>query len=120
MGAALGLLGVWGTLAPYAGPPLGFVVVTRPVVEVVDHVLPGIVLLGVATFALVTGRLPLPLSLLAVLAGLWMAGTHVPLLAQAARGGVEVAAALWHSLPGLLLLVVAVGAAVVAWVQETA
>lgn len=119
LGAALALLAVWGTLAPYAGPRLGFVVVTRPVVEVVDHVVPGVVLVGIATFALVTGSLALPLSLTAVLAGLWMAGTHIPLLAQAARGGIDLATALWHSLPGILVLGVAIGAAALAWRQET-
>lgn len=113
------LLALWGTVAPYAGPPLGLVVQARPVVEVVDHVVPGMVLLAVGAFALAVARLPLEAALAAVLAGLWMTATHVPLLVQVGSGAVSLASALWHSVPGILLLIVASAAAVLAWGDQS-
>ncbi|MDP8930919.1 MAG: hypothetical protein M3O70_20695, partial [Actinomycetota bacterium] len=101
--------------APYLGPIFGLVVTTRPIVEVVDHVLPGLVVLGIALLIILTGRLPLPAALLAVLASLWMAGTHIPLLLQARTGGVQLASALWHAAPGILLFALTVAATVLAW-----
>lgn len=110
----------WGTVAPYAGLPLGLVVEAPPVVEVVDHVVPGLVLLAVGTFALAAGRLPIEAALVAVLAGLWMTATHVPLLLQVGSGAVDLASALWHSLPGILVLTIASAAAVLAWSDQAA
>lgn len=107
-------IGVWATLAPYAGPPLGLEVNVEPKIEVVDHVVPGVVVLAVAGFAAVVG-LALPLTLLAALAGLWMTATHIPLLMQVRTGEVDLAAALFHSVPGIAIFVFAVAATVVAW-----
>lgn len=107
------LVAAWAVLPPYVGPALA----TEPRVEVVDHVVPGLVVLAVSAGALVAGARPaqtgvgmFAAGLAVVLAGFWMTATHVPLLAQAARAEAPVGAAVYHTLPGLA--VVAVG---VAW-----
>lgn len=109
------LLATWAVTAPYVGPVFGLVVNTWPIVEVVDHVLPGLAVIGIALFTILTGRLPLPAALLAVLASMWMAATHVPLLLQVRSGGAQLPSALWHAAPGILLLVLTVAATVLVW-----
>lgn len=120
LAVALLALGSWVVAAPYAGPALGFVVRTTAETEVVTHVVPGVPVLAVAAFVLVSGRFPLPAALVAVLAGMWMAGTHLPLVFQAFDGGVDMGSALWHSIPGTTIFVVAVAAATIAWLDERA
>lgn len=115
MGTALLVVGLFGLLAPYTGEPLGFLIVVRPIVEVVDHVVPGVVLVAVAAIILVTNRIPLIAALIAVLAGLWMTTTHLPLLVQASQGQVGWAAAWWHTAPGVVLLILSAVAVAVAW-----
>jgi len=100
------VVAAWAALPPYAGPSL----VLDPTVEVVDHVLPALVVLAVCVTVLAfrrraTAGALFAAGLLVVLAGFWMTVTHVPLLAQAARGEVSWAAATWHSLPGLAVMV---------------
>lgn len=118
-GLAALLLGAWAVVAPYLGPIFGLVVITRPIVEVVDHVLPGLVVLGVALLTVLTGRLPLPAALLAVLASLWMAGTHIPLLLQVPSGGAQLSSALWHAAPGIVLFALMMAATVLLWSEPT-
>ncbi len=107
--AAAGLLvGAWAALPPYTGPALN----TVARVEFADHVVPSIVVVAISTLALVVGRRarsePLLFSagLGVVLAGFWMTVTHVPLVVQATRGEAPWGATLYHSAPGLALLVV--------------
>ncbi|HWC27254.1 MAG TPA: hypothetical protein VG474_11775, partial [Solirubrobacteraceae bacterium] len=78
------------------------------------------VLLPVAGFAALAGRLPLLAALAGVLAALWMAATHAPLVAQALDGQVAADAAAWHSAPGFALVVLTSAAAVLAWLDEGA
>lgn len=106
--------GVWGTLAPYVGPD----VLVRQIVEVVDHVVPGVVVLGVALLSLHRRRIELIPAGLAVLAGLWMTTTHVPLVGQAARGETSWDGALWMFVPSACVFVIAVWAVAVAWIDE--
>lgn len=103
------LLGIWAVLPPYSGPEIN----TSTRVEVADHVVPAILLLGVSIWGLVRARRagPTPTGsgmLIAgfgvVLAGLWMTATHIPLVAQARRDEVTEAAAVYHTLPGLVVL----------------
>ncbi len=112
------VLGAWGLTAPYAGEALGFEVNVRPIVEVVDHVVPGVAVLAAAAFALATGRLPLIPAMLSALAGFWMTSTHLPLLLQVRDQMVGLGAALWHSVPGILILLVSAVAVIVAWPEE--
>lgn len=111
---------VWATTAPYAGKALALEVDTRAIVEVVDHVIPGAVVIAVALGALLADRLALPGALAAILAGFWMSGTHVPLLAQAAREEVGLGSALWHTLPCFAVFMLAAAGGVLAWVDRRA
>lgn len=117
LAGVLVLLGAWAVVAPYGGRPLGFVVQTLARTEFATHVVPGVPLLAVAAFALVTGRFPLPAALVGVLCGFWMSGTHLPLLLQAVQGTVSWPTALWHSTPGLAVFVLTAAIATDAWLE---
>lgn len=100
--------GLWAVLPPYSGPPLN----TAGVVEVVDHVVPGVVLLALSAGMLaVTRRATRPgpamfvAGLVVLLAGIWMTATHVPLVAQATEGLAPAGAVVYHTLPGLAITV---------------
>ncbi len=93
------VVGVLAVLPPYVGPGLH----TAHRVEVVDHVIPGLVVLGVSAAMLVASRLVrvpdmamLGAGLMIVLGGLWMAATHVLLIAQAARHDAPWGASIYH------------------------
>lgn len=118
LAGALLLLGLWATVAPYLGRTLGFVVHTTGETEFVTHVVPAVPTLAVAVFVLVRGRFPLPAALVTVLCGMWMTGTHLPLLFQGVQGAVTMPTALWHSTPGVAIFVVAVAVATGAWLDE--
>lgn len=105
----------WAALAPYVGTWVGLHVAVAPSVEVVDHVVPGVIAGAIGGFALASGRLPLAVALLAVLAGFWMLMTHIPLVDQARRGGVSMAAAVWHTAPGVVVFALAGVAAIRSW-----
>ncbi|MGH2771895.1 MAG: hypothetical protein ACRDIU_01965 [Actinomycetota bacterium] len=110
------LVGVWGLVAPYAGTAMGLVIPgLQPKVEVVDHVVPGLVIVPVALYAMFSGRVPFVGSLAAVLAAFWMTATHVLLLRDAGRNLVSWGTALWHSAPGVLGLIIAGAMAVKAY-----
>ncbi len=96
--------GLWAVLPPYSGPPLN----TADVVEVVDHVVPGAVVLGLSagSLALVradrgdVGMFNLAAAGLCFLAGVWITSTHVPLAVDSARGLVPLGATLLHLASG--------------------
>jgi len=111
LGGLLLAVGLWGTVAPYIGPD----VMVEAIVELVDHVVPGVVVLGVALLWLYRRRLGLVSAGLSVLAALWMVATHVPLLAQAVRGETPWAGSLWMFVPSALLLGLSAWATVRAW-----
>ena len=107
------VVGLWAVVPPYAGPELANLD-TR--VEVADHVVPGIAMLAVSVAVLAltrrradpeTGSFPLVAGMVVLLAGLWMTATHVPLVNQARRNeaGVTWAAAVWHTAPGVVVMV---------------
>ena len=109
-GAGL-LVGAWAVIPPYMGPKLN--VAQR--VEIADHVVPGLLVIGLSLVALVVGSRPRASAFMylaglgVVLAGLWMTATHAPLVPQVARDQADVVAVLYHSSPGLAVL--ALGAA---------
>jgi hypothetical protein len=110
--AGLGLLvGCWALLPPYSGPFLA----TDDTVEVVDHIVPGVVVITLSLGALLVGRggrgraLLFPAGLGIVLAGFWMTATHLPLVLQATRQQAPWGATVYHSLPGLAVLLLGVG-----------
>jgi len=109
----LAALGAWTIVVPYAARPLGLEVDVASTIEVVDHVLPGVlvVLLG-AWLARRSGGGPPAIGVLVAsgvcaLAGVWVLATHVPLLADAAAGREPWGAALWHSATAPVIIVLA-------------
>lgn len=109
--AGLGLLvGCWALLPPYSGPFLA----TDDTVEVVDHVVPGVVVIALSLGSFLVGRsgrasaVLFPAGLGIVLAGFWMTATHLPLVLQATRAQAPWGATVYHSLPGLAVLVLGV------------
>jgi len=93
----LGLaIGLYAMLPAFAGPQLHI----QRVVEVVDHVIPGLIVLALVGSATVLGARPaglmLVFGLLVTLAGLWMVDTHVGLFSQAVHHEVDLVAAGFH------------------------
>lgn len=121
--AVLGLLvGIWAIVPRYAGPELD----TSDRVEVADHVVPGLVVVVVSLAALLLlGRrargstAAFSAGLVVTLAGCWIFATHVPLLAQAARGEVTWGAGIFHTAPGAAVLAVGITRAAVHWTSGT-
>lgn len=111
----LALLGIWSILPPYLGPLLGLELNVDADLEVVDHVVPGVVVAACAGAAALLvrrgaaadGAAVLALTGLSFLAGLWQVTTHVPLVLDA--GGIETPwdSVLLHSTPGPVMLAVA-------------
>lgn len=97
----------WVVLPPYLGPSLA----TEALVEVVDHVVPAVLVFAISLSAAARGAqargwVMYGAGLTVVLAGLWMVATHVPLLVQAAGGIVGWVPALWHFAPGPAVMAV--------------
>ena len=113
--AALGLFGVFAIATPYLASAWGLEVDVASSVEIVDHVVPGaVIVLSVAVLLLVDGGTAAAGSLLAMaaaglsfLAGIWITSTHVPLLFEAGEGAVGWDAALFHTAAGPLSLLLA-------------
>lgn len=113
--AVLAAIGAWTATVPYLGEALGLVVEVAARVEVVDHVVPGALVVAsglylhrLARQGALSGR---PTALLAsgvaFLAGVWVLATHVPLFGDAARTDVSWEAAIWHSLAALPIVALA-------------
>ncbi len=111
-GVLLTALGAWAVVVPYLGPVIGLRLDVASKLEFVDHVLPGAVaMMGGALLVSLRARggdasSPLWLGAAAAsfLAGLWVVSTHVPLLADADRGGAEWGPTLLHNSAGLPIL----------------
>jgi len=105
----LAAIAAWTVVVPYLGRALGLDVNVTGLVEVVDHVIPGLLVLAAALVLrrlAARGRLAgepaaLVASGVAFLGGFWIFATHVPLLVDAARSDLPWEAAIWHSIGGL-------------------
>lgn len=96
-------------------PPYARHLTTETRVEVADHVVPAVLIFGVSVAMVMRARrrvaeigsFPLVAGFLMLLAGLWMTATHIPLVNQARRGTNDVSYldAVWHTFPGVLVLV---------------
>ena len=117
---ALAVFGVLDAVAPYVSNAVGLPLSTLSINEVVDHVVPGAIVVGIAWFSLLRGRRFLAGSLVSLVAGTWMFATHVPLLVQAAQGIVPIQTALIHSVPGILVLLTALMATLADFVATQA
>lgn len=101
------VVGAWALLPPYSGPALN----TAARVEFADHVVPGVLVLAISIVSLLMARrdnadqLLFGAGLGVVLAGFWMVATHLPLVFQATRQQAPWGATLYHSAPGVAVLV---------------
>lgn len=104
VGAGL-VIGAWAVLPPFVGPSPN----TPLSVELIDHPLPALVVLGVVAWAARSGEAAekwlFAGGLAITLAGVWMTATHVPLVLQALDGLATWPATVSHSLPTLAVLV---------------
>lgn len=110
---ALAVFGVLDAIAPYVSNAVGLPLSTLTINEVVDHVVPGAIVVGIAWMSLLRGRRSLAGTLVTLVAGTWMFATHVPLIVQAAQGLVPVQTVLIHSGAGALVLLTALMATLV-------
>lgn len=126
--ATLAALGAWSIVVPALGHALGLGVDVAGRVEIVDHVLPGAVVAVAATRLTVLARrrslTGSPGALVAsgacFLAGFWMLVTHVPLVADAARGREPWGAALWHATAAAPVVILAAWCVLVATAPRAA
>ena len=93
----LGLfIGLYAMLPAFTGPQLH----VQRITEVVDHVIPGLIVLALVALAILVGARPPGLMLVfgsvVTMAGLWMVDTHIGLLRQAVDHEVDLAAAGFH------------------------
>jgi len=77
---------------------------TSDTLEALTHAVPGALVLVLAAIALVGNARAVAPATAMVAAGMWMTGTHLPLLIDASQGRIEWAAALWHSVPAIVVL----------------
>jgi len=113
--AALAAIAAWTIVVPYLGKALGLVVPVAGIVEVVDHVIPGALVLACALYlhrvarrgALASERFALLAGGACFIAGFWVLVTHLPLFGDAQNGEVGWDAAIWHSVAALPMVGVA-------------
>ncbi len=110
---ALGVLGVWTVLVPYVGRAVGLRLDVASKLEVVDHIVPGVLVVAIAGLLTAGARRGRPggaTTLLGggvcFLAGFWVLATHVPLLVDAAHADEGWPTALWHASTGLPIVVI--------------
>ncbi len=111
-GAAILILLGAGTIGvPYLGPGLGVKLEVARRLEVIDHVVPGLVVVASSGLMLMLlrrrrtgGFLSLAAVCLSCVGGSWITATHIPLLADAGRGRVPWGTALFHIAAGPLIL----------------
>lgn len=111
---ALAALAAWSIVPPYLGPVVGLELDVAASVEVIDHVVPGLLAMLAAGLALSFVRLGEPdstrtLAAIAVcaLAGLFEAASHMALVLDAGGPLQPVGAVVLHASPGPALLLLA-------------
>jgi uncharacterized membrane protein YqjE len=95
---------------------------TDDTVEVVDHVVPGLLVVAVSAAVLFLrgrpkgiGQTAFFAGLAVVLAGFWMVVTHLPLVAQALQDEAPWPATIWHTATAFLTFGVGLWWAAVHW-----
>lgn len=108
---ALAALALWSILPPYLGPLVGLELDVSSSVEVVDHVLPGVIACAGALIARAEVRAGAADSIRALaalgacaLAGLFQTVTHAPLVLDAGGPLAPVDSVVLHASPGPALL----------------
>ncbi|HEX9546002.1 MAG TPA: hypothetical protein VF942_01630 [Acidimicrobiales bacterium] len=99
------VIGLYAMLPAFAGPQLH----VQRITEVVDHVIPGLIVLTLVASGILLGARPAGIMLafgaFVTLAGLWMVDTHIGLLRQAADHEVDLVAAGFHVSTALAVFV---------------
>ena len=107
--ALLGALGALSILPPYVGPPLGLELDVAKDVEVVDHVVPGVIIVLCSVGAALmlraqrigTDSLALAAAVgVSLLAGVWETSSHVPLLLDGGGPQTPWGTVIFHSVLG--------------------
>ncbi len=108
---ALAALAIWSIVPPYLGPVIGLELDVPSSVEVVDHVLPGLIACAGALIARAEVRIGSADSVRALaalgactLAGLFQTVTHATLVLDAGSPLAPVDSVLLHASPGPVLL----------------
>ena len=103
---ALAVVSAWSVVPPFLAD-----LDVALSVEVVDHLVPGVVALAASLVALTAARRGVPESLPALVAigvctvaALWETGTHFSLMLDAGESGRPVGAVLLHASPGVVML----------------
>jgi len=109
----LAALALWAAIVPWLAAAVGLGLDVPTNLEVVDHVVPGVVALaGAALLVLLGGPRGgvawLGAASAAFLGGLWITATHVPLIFDALEGPIPWGTALLHFSPGPPILVLGV------------
>jgi hypothetical protein len=111
---ALVLVSAWSIAPPYLGPALGLDLDVSDSVEVVDHVVPGVVAALAAGLALTLARSgeadsgrALGALAACALAGLWETASHAPLVFDAGDPERPWHAVIFHAWPGPVMLALA-------------
>lgn len=104
-------VGLWAAIAPYAllGPDLN----ASAKNEFADHVVPGALIIALSVAMSLRARspgggggsFPLLAGFGVLLAGLWMTATHLPLVKDARNDIVATDITAWHTLPGVVVLI---------------
>jgi hypothetical protein len=114
---ALALLGALSIAPPYLGPLRGLELDVKASVEVVDHVLPGVLIVLCAGIAALQVRrdeaaedstFGLMLMGTCALAGLWQTVTHAPLVLDGGEPGSPWDSVILHSTAGPLLVLLSI------------
>jgi hypothetical protein len=118
MGRPVGILAILGAvsiLPPYVGPVVGLELEgIDSIVEVVDHVIPGIIIFlaaGASFLLLRSGRLKEDSIVLAsalaisLLAAVWQTSSHIPLILDGGRPEAPWGAVILHSTIGPIMTV---------------
>jgi len=111
----LAAIGAWTVVVPYIGNALGLDVNVSARVEVVDHVVPGVIVVAAALYlrklaarrALAGESHAMLAGGVGFLAGFWVLATHVPLVRDAADARLPWDAAIWHSIAALPVVALA-------------
>jgi predicted membrane channel-forming protein YqfA (hemolysin III family) len=109
-------IGLWTIVVPYIGNALGLDVNVRAIIEFVDHVVPGVLVVAAALYLRKLARrrrlagepTALLASGVAFLAGFWVFATHAPLVRDAANDRLPWDAAIWHSIAALPIVGLAI------------
>ncbi len=113
----LTLLGAWSAAVPYVGKATGLEAPVRSTVEVLDHVVPGLLVAAFGGVALrlragggpagAAGLAAVAALSVCLLSGLWMTSTHLALVVGGIRGLASPGAVVLHALPGPVIAALA-------------